>query len=158
MFVSCSRNFFSYNIHIRISTKYSYFSHFKTSFFCFFPKNSGTSERSLRWLFAKMDDSHYPEESYQEECCIILKTTQEACHWIAEKYYLQPFKKDINTIKIPINIVRNRILITVGARMFFCHMYHSIISLLFLQFHAEKKEMTKERISVLNMLICRQDL
>jgi hypothetical protein len=78
------------------------------------------------------------------------------CYGIANQTNLELFKEDIETIKIPVEIMGDGIVAAVRARMFFSHMCHSITSLLFLQLHTLKKEVTKERISVLNMLICRQ--
>lgn len=68
-----------------------------------------------------MNYSKKSPKSYQEECYFIFPLAGETRERIREDAYLELLKEDIETVKIPIEIMRNGIISTVGTTIFFSH-------------------------------------
>lgn len=97
------------------------FSHFEASFFCFFPQYFRTRERRLAWFHAKSYHPTESSESYQEKCHFVFPFAGKASERIREEPYLELLEEDIETVEIPIEIMRNRVISTVGTMIFFSH-------------------------------------
>lgn len=68
-----------------------------------------------------MNHSEKSPKSYEEECYFIFPFASKTSERICEDTYLEFFEKDIETVEIPIEIVRNGIISTVGTTIFFSH-------------------------------------
>lgn len=68
-----------------------------------------------------MDDPEESPKTDQKESNIVFPSTCEASERIREDAYLEFFEEDIETIEIPIEIMRNGIVSAVGAMIFFSH-------------------------------------
>lgn len=60
-------------------------------------------------------------KSYKEKCHFVFPFTGKTSQWVREESYLEFFKENIEAVEIPIEVVRNGIISTIGTTIFFSH-------------------------------------